>query len=64
MDTLKRRHPISQTPDSPPPKYSDKYDPIPLSDDHYQPTISEKDGKVLKAQTNYNKVRFSKQILC
>jgi hypothetical protein len=57
MDTLKRRHPIPQTPDSPPPKYSDTYEPIPLSNEYFEPTISEKDGKVYKAQVKYNKVR-------
>jgi hypothetical protein len=60
MDTLKRRHPIPQTPDSPPPKYSDTYEPIPLSDAHYQPTISEKHSKVYKTQTKYTKVRLRK----
>ncbi|KAI8640021.1 Dolichyl-phosphate-mannose-protein mannosyltransferase-domain-containing protein [Parasitella parasitica] len=53
METLKRRHPISQTPDSPPPKYSDTYEPVPLSDDDYQ--ISEKDSKVYKAPIKHKK---------
>lgn len=58
METLKRRHPISQTPDSPPPKYSDTYEPVPLSDDHYQSSaISEKEVKIYKAPVKYNKVR-------
>ena len=60
MDNLKRRHPISQIPDSPPPKYSDTYEPVPLSNDHFQSTtISEKDGKLYKAPVKHSKVHIN-----
>lgn len=54
MDTLKRRHNVSQTPDSPPPKYSDTYEPVPVSNEKF--TLSEKDSKVFKKQYYDNKV--------
>lgn len=57
MDTLKRRHNISQAPDSPPPKYSDTYEPVPVSDEKFSPTLSEKDGKVFRKNHN-NKVNL------
>ncbi|KAI8094797.1 Dolichyl-phosphate-mannose-protein mannosyltransferase-domain-containing protein [Thamnidium elegans] len=58
MDTLKRRHNVSQAPDSPPPKYSDTYEPVPVSNEKF--TLSdEKDSKVFKKQYYNNKtLRF------
>lgn len=57
MDTLKRRHNV-QTPDSPPPKYSDTYEPVPVSDEHFSPSMSEKDGKAFrKNYYNYKVIK-------
>lgn len=55
MDTLKRRHNVSQAPDSPPPKYSDTYEPVPVSNEKFT-LADEKDSKVFKKQYYNNKV--------